>query len=167
MEEFTLKKERPTFLTVLCILTFLGSGWGALDGVIDYINADEAETVTALVEDAMDDAMDDIQDSEMSDSQIDMMEGLMDGVTSSLTEENIKNSSLVTILSCLLTLAGALLMWNLNKKGYYLYILGTVIAIVGMTMIFGGLVGAVAAGFTGFIGILFIVLYGVNTKHMA
>ena len=151
---------------MLCILTFIGSGWGIVDGITDYLSAEEAEAASALVEDSMKDAMDDIEDSEMSESQKDVMEGLLDGVSSSLTEENTKNSSLVSILSSLLTLAGAFLMWNLNKKGLYLYILGTVIAIVGLIMIFGGLIGAAAAEATGFTGVLFIVLYGVNTKQV-
>ena len=167
MEEITTTNERPTFLTVLRILTFIGSGWGIVDAIIDYSNADNAAAASELVEDAMDDAMDDIEDSEMSDSQKELMEGMMEGVSSSMTETNIKKSSLVAIISCLLTLEGAFLMWNLKKNGFYLYILGTIISVVGMIVIFDGIVGAAAAGFTGFVGVLFIVLYGVNTKHMA
>jgi hypothetical protein len=90
----------------------------------------------------------------------------MGGVADSLTPDNVRKSSLVNILSCLLTLAGALLMWRLIKKGYYLYIAGIVIAAIGMVVIFGGIMGAVSAGGTGFVGVIMIILYGVNLKDM-
>lgn len=31
-------KQRPTFLTVLCILTFVGSGWGVIQALMNFGN---------------------------------------------------------------------------------------------------------------------------------
>ena len=33
----TEKAVRPTFLTVLCILTFIGSGWGTVSNLFSLI----------------------------------------------------------------------------------------------------------------------------------
>lgn len=111
--------------------------------------------------------MDDIEDSEeMSDAQKEMMENIMGNVTENLTPGKIRNAAIVNIISCLLTIAGAFMMWNLNQKGFYLYIVGILVMIIGSLMIYDGFMGAIAAGAAGFIGILFIILYGVNLKHM-
>jgi hypothetical protein len=168
MEETTQTTPlRPTFLTVLCILTFLGSGWGIIDAAIDYMGADVAGDAVELVEESMDEALEEIDDDDnLTDSQKEKIEGLVGGLTDSVTPENIRSSALVSILASILTLIGALLMWNLRQVGYYVYIGGTLVLVVGLAMVFGGLVGALAAGASGFIGVLFIVLYGLNLKHM-
>lgn len=164
MEETTM---RPTFLTVLCILTFLGSGWGIVDSVIDYFSAETAGDAIEMVEETMDDAMDEIDDNDdMSEKQKDFITNMMGGITESLTPENIRKSSIVNFLSCLLTLFGAILMWQLKRNGYFLYIAGIAVMVIGMAVIFKGIIGLAAAGATAFIGVLFIVLYGVNLKHM-
>lgn len=160
--------ERPTFLTVLCILTFIGSGWGLMsDGIATYFSADSVGAATEMVGESMDEAIDQIEEnSEMSDSQKGFVESILNGVSENLTPEKIRASSLVTILSTLLTLCGAVLMWNLNKKGFYLYVAGILAGIVGMVVVFSGFIGIVAASGTAFIGLLFSILYGVNLKHM-
>ena len=49
MEETTTKgMVRPTFLTVLCILTFIGSGFGILGALYNYGTADA--TIAQLAE---------------------------------------------------------------------------------------------------------------------
>jgi len=166
LEEMTPNKVRPTFLTVICILTFIGSGWGIISGITNYVSADTVGETKVQMEEAMDDAMDDMDDAEMSEEQLEMVENIIGGFTESITPDNIRNGALVSIFSCLLTLAGAILMWNLNKKGFYLYILGIAILIVGMVLVYGGLMGAITAVGSGFFGVVFIILYGVNLKEM-
>jgi hypothetical protein len=41
---------RPTLLTVLCILTFIGSAWGIFSSISNYMNADISSQIagTAL-----------------------------------------------------------------------------------------------------------------------
>lgn len=41
-----VEERRPTFLKVLCILTFIGSGYGILNSGVTYFNA---ETISRLV----------------------------------------------------------------------------------------------------------------------
>lgn len=162
----TTQSKRPVFLTVLCILTMIGSGWSIVDAITDYSTADTAETGVAIAEEIMDDAMDDIGDSELTESQEEMVEDLVGGFTKNLTADNIRKMAIFELIAGMLTLMGAILMWNLRKIGYYSYIGGFVLLIVGYSVVFGGLLGALAAGAMGFIGVVFIVLYGINLKHM-
>jgi hypothetical protein len=168
MEETQLlPKKRSTFITVLCILTFIGSGWGIIDGIIDYVAADTVGQATQIMEDQMGEAMDQIEDSEdMPESTKNFMENMVGGVMESITPDNIRKSALINILASLLCLFGAYLMWNLNKKGFYIYLAGTLLAVIGMALVFGGLLGMAAAGGTGFVGLVMCILYGVNLKDM-
>ncbi len=159
----TPPKVRPTFLTILCILTFIGSGYGIIDAITNYTAADTAGEMVELVDEQIDEEMD---NDNMSDSEKRMVENLMGGFSESLTADNIRMMSILKIISCIMTLAGAILMWNLRKPGYYLYIAGIATLVIGYIAIFGGLVGAIAAGASGFFGVLFIILYGLNVKHM-
>jgi uncharacterized membrane protein (DUF2068 family) len=160
-------KSRPTFLTVLCILTFIGSGWGIIDSFTDYLAADTAEDAVGLVEGALDDAMDEMEDEDLSEEQMDFVQNLLGGMTENLTAANIRKISIVNLVSCILTLLGAIMMWRLRKNGYYIYIVGFLIFIVGPALILGGIMGAMYAGATGFLGVVFAVLYGVNLKHLS
>ena len=58
------------------------------------------------------------------------------------------------------------MMWNLNKKGFYIYIAGVAIAILGMIFVLGGIMGVITAASSGFWGVVMIILYGVYLKDM-
>lgn len=156
-------KKRPTFLTVLCILTFIGSGGlGLLGQLYNYATFESSydtkyEQITNGLE-AMNDA------------------GMDSGFMYSFTENNLiileksaENLGMVTALTCLfalLSLLGAIMMFKLKKNGFYLYVVANLFAILVplalidfnatmfMTMIGGG------------ITVLFVILYAINLKHM-
>lgn len=155
---------RPTFLTVLCILTFIGSGYGVIQAFTSYTGAEMAAGVT---QDVMDEAMDKIEQDADSENEADIASKILGSVSKGLTVENIKNNALASGLSSILTLLGAILMWSLNKKGFYLYIAGIAVSILAPMLIFGGIIGAIQGGFIAFMGVLFCVLYGLNLKHMS
>ncbi len=156
-----IKTGRNTFLTVLCILTFIGSGWGIVDSFLDYSAADFAGNVA---HEAIDEVQQRIAEEEEVPSFVsDILGSVMEGIS----PENIRRMSLWKFISCLLTLAGAILMWNLRKTGFWFYIAGIVILVVAPVVIFGkGLIGIAAAGVSGFFGVLFIVLYAVNLHQL-
>ncbi|SOE20071.1 hypothetical protein SAMN06298216_0572 [Spirosomataceae bacterium TFI 002] len=154
---------RPTFLTVLCILTFIGSGWGVINAITSYQSAEIAAGVTS---EAMDEAMDQIEESADGEEMPDFVGKLMGSLTDSMTAENIRNSSMASGLAAILCLLGAFMMWQLNKNGYWIYLAGIAVTIFAPMVILGGLVGAAASGASAFVGVLFAVLYGINLKHM-
>ena len=150
---------RPTFLTVLCILTFIASGWGVYKGISGYFTADMTAGIMSETKAKIDDQMD-------GKEQPAFLKNMMGNAFASMSADNIRKSSIISLVSCLLTLGGAIMMWMLRRPGYYIYITGILISIIGPMLLFPGMVGMMASGFSAMIGILFVVLYGVNLKYM-
>ncbi len=158
-----MEKIRPTFLTVLCILTFIGSGYSIFNAISSYKNAEIAAGITGEI---MDDAMDQIEEQAETESETEIAQNIMGSVSEGLTPKNIENMSIANGISAILCLVGAVLMWGLDKKGFYLYVIGTLVGIIAPIMIYKGILGAVAGGGIAFFGIIFVILYGLNLKHM-
>lgn len=156
---------RPTFLTVLCILTFIGSGWGVIGSAIQYASAGVQAQSLSITKDKM---SKDIAKKDPDDKGAQFAEKMISSVSGSFTEKNIKNVAIASILGSLLCLGGAFLMWGLKKTGFYLYVAGILIGIIAPFVIFGtgNLMAVISSVGAGFIGIVFIILYGVNLKHM-
>lgn len=152
---------RPTFLTVLCILSFLGSSWGIITGTISYLTANTASELTKV-------SMQDSQEKLDSMGGSKLAEKIMADAQASTSPENLKKMGLVTIISSVITLLGAILMFGLKKSGFWLYLLGSVIAIVMPIVIYGAgsLVSIVSVLGAAFIGVLFVILYGLNLKYL-
>ena len=156
---------RPIFLTILCILTFIGSGWGIITGAITYFTASTQAKTMAL---AKEKASSDIQQKGESTEGSKMAEKMVNSMGSAFTEENLKMVAMASILAAVLCLAGALMMWKLNKTGFYLYLAGTLIGIISPFVIYGtdNFMSILSSLMVGFFGIVFVILYGVNLKHM-
>ncbi len=154
-----MENIRPTFLTVLCILTFIGSAWGIYQGISNYVSADQVAGVTG---EAFEKVQEDLGDQEGADVASKMLSSISEAVT----PEKIKNNGIASAITSILTLIGAILMWGLNKKGFYVYVLGTVAGVVAPIVIYGGIMGAISGGGIAFFGILFCILYALNLKHM-
>jgi len=82
----------------------------------------------------------------------------------------VKNAALILLVGViggLLCLVGSIQMWKLKKTGFYIYAVGEIIPpVVSMVLVGMGEFGAF--GIIGLIfPIVFIVLYGLNLKHMS
>jgi hypothetical protein len=152
--------KRPTFLTVLCILTFIGSSYGIFSGVTSYATAD----TVGVIKDKLNDSMDEISSDEPG---AEMAQDIMDSVMNGMTADNIRKNAIASFIGNILTLLGGILMFGLKKMGFYSYLIGTIVLIAGPVAIFGGnFMGIIASGGIALFGILFVVLYAVNLKHM-
>ncbi len=98
-EQKPQEEGRPTFLTVLCILTFIGSGLTAFFFLIGLIFAGAASGVLGSI-------------PGMSD-----IVGFGSGYF------------VVVLVLALASLYGAIMMWKLKKMGFYLYSGANVIAL--------------------------------------
>jgi hypothetical protein len=165
MEDITqvvLPKKRPTFLTVLCILTFIFSTLISGFYAYQYVTFDktypEKSAQTAELMENLEDAGQD------SGFVYKSLENEM--IRLEKTSENLEAISFANILFALLSFFGAFLMFKLKKTGFYIYTGSNLfwmlvpIALIGMEA--GMMNIAFGIGFT----ILFIILYGVNLKHM-
>jgi len=159
------KRSRPTFLTVLCILTFIGSGWGIISGFTSYASAN---LTAGLTQAAMEDAQKELENEELTGSGAAIANQMLAGVSDVLKPENIRKNAIFSIVSCVLTLAGGVLMFRLSKTGFWLYVLGTLIGIVAPFIVYGAanFVTILSSSAIAFFGILFVVLYGLNLKHL-
>ncbi len=159
------KRIRPTFLTVLCILTFIGSGWGIVSGFTSYASANLAAGISQT---AMEDAQRELENSEVSNSGTALANQMLSGMSEVLNPENIRKNALFSIVSAVFTLIGAVLMFRLSKTGFWLYVLGTLIGIAAPFIVYGpsNFLTVISSSAIAFVGILFVVLYGLNLKHL-
>jgi hypothetical protein len=158
------KPPRPTFLTVLCILTFIGSAWGIISGISNYMNADVA---SSIVGEAMDEAKDKISE-ETTTSESKIAEKVFSGVSDLMDPAKMRKNALFQVAANVLTLLGGLLMFQLKKTGFWVYLVGTVCAILAPVIVYGAS-NLLSLGMTmvyGFFGVLFVVLYAINLKHL-
>jgi len=129
---------RPTFLTVLCILSFIAAGLG----IIGYITAITAMGVVSAGVSAMEDA----------GAAITQTAGPSMGLTWAYV--------IVGFATTLVSLFGVIKMWKLKKIGFFLYVGASVVSMI-MGIVYSGF-GVMGVIFP----ILFIVLYGLNLKHL-
>ena len=114
----------------------------------------------------METAKDQIDEAANDEKGAELANKILDNVTSNITEDKIKNNAVASGIAAILTLVGAILMWGLNKKGFYIYVAGTIVSIVAPLVIYEGFMGLLGSGAIAFFGIIFVVLYFLNLKHM-
>jgi hypothetical protein len=153
------KSKRPAFLIVLCILTFVGSSYSIYKAVNSYLLAD---INARLVSEAVEKASDNMGDQPGQG----FLKSILSSV-SSMSPDMLRKSAIISLVAALLTLAGGILMWGLRRYGFYIYIAGWLIAIIGTAILLGGTpLGIIGTGTNVAGALLFIILYGVNVKHL-
>lgn len=150
---------RGAFLTVICILTFIGSSFGLLGSIFSYATADYNAAMASEAVSTMQTQMDDQNTPSFFKEMLGSMAGKMNPGT-------IKKSALLKLISCLLTLFGAIMMFKQKKSGFYMYVAGTIIYVGAPIMVISGFIGIAGAMFAGLIGTAFIIMYAVNLKYM-
>ncbi len=154
----TNPKQRPGLLTALCILTFIGSGFGILNNIFGMIMSPIKDLFgPEFFETALDNVHDDFARK--------FVEQAFEIAKKAI--EHIFEISLTQFLLYAASLTGAILMFQLKKNGFYIYSAAQVLllfvapAFIGFNLFvnIGILFGSV---FT----ILFIALYAINLKKM-
>lgn len=146
--------KRTTFVTVLCILSFIAIGTTLLSNLISIATYSVADQ--EMMAEIMEDSMDQMGDSAGSGFIESIFSTSMDAMEYQIP------LAIVSIIAQLFCLFGCLQMWKMKKMGFYLYLLGEwVPAIVSMVLLgaFFGIVGAI-------VPIIFSILYGLNVKDM-
>lgn len=162
---------RPTLLNVLCILTFIGSSWAIITNIWAYNTAAKtAQMVSYLRSRNIPDSMskkDSIIYKVGDKKRLMFGEKTMLSFTKLFTADAIRKNALGGMISAVLTLLGALLMWRLRRMGFYLYIVGVIIGAVIPFYLYGNNVIAVGiSAFSGFFGFVFIALYALNFRAL-
>lgn len=155
--------KRPTFLTVLCILSFIGLGLAILEALSGLIMGPFLKEAAGFAESGMNEAMDEI--SSDAPEILPFIENIFGGTIGML--EHITEISLVNLLCSGIALYGVIMMWNLKKTGFFLYAGGKiVIAMFPLILIGSNVLTAMASVIGSFIAAAFIIMYAVNLKSM-
>ena len=154
--------NRPTFLTILCFLTFMSavSGlWTQSERLWNPgITADRTrETFEAVRENL---------ERQGNTAEAKTMDKMFEAVIEQTTAENVKTGAIIMLIFESLSLYAAYLMWNLQKRGYFLYLGGMAVAFLAPLLMIGGWMGAITAMAGVFFSIFMAILYAVNLKHM-
>lgn len=157
----TEQKQRPTFLTVLCILSFIGLGLSILSNLWGLLFSKGMKAVSGMAEEGFSEAMTEIE------SEAPEMGGFMDSMFGGAMKamEHYTLLTSVTLICSIIALVGVIMMWQLKKTGFYLFTGAKVIVILLPLILIGGLVGGMSL-FGAIFPIAFIVMYAVNLKAM-
>lgn len=157
------KPQRPTFLLVLCILTFIGSGWNVLTNLFSIFTAGfmngnlQMEQYSNMV-------------GEMENNSASaFMSGFLNSSMEVLqaTAMHAREIAVMQLVLSLLSLLGAILMFQLRRSGFFLYTAAQILALFVLPY-FAGFSTLVVIGmlWSAFISLIFIVMYAVNLKYM-
>lgn len=160
--------QRPTFLTVLCILSFIGCGLGIFGGITGYFTnkalVGTGDALSSEISNSMDEAL---SSGEMSDAEREMASALGNALGGSMDFGAMANSSLVQGLMAIVCLIGVFMMWKLKKTGFYIYTLAQIVTVAAPFVLVGGLAGGLMATLGAIFPVIFIILYALNLKHMS
>lgn len=133
-----------------------------INSVFNYMMADTSQ---ALVKKASADIRENSQESGESEE---MAKSIINTLSTLSNPAKVRQTAIFHFVSCLFTLAGAILMLRQRRTGYYLYILGICIYMAGPLIAYGfsNMFSIVSIIWQGFFGLLFIILYGMNVKYM-
>ena len=116
-EEQQNKLQRPTFLLVLCILTFIGSGWGTLSNLFSVFTAGLTDSSMQMEHySSMLNGMDQGGDSAV-------LSDILSSTMASLqaTFVHAKEIAVINLVLSVISLLGAILMFQLRRIGFYFY----------------------------------------------
>ncbi|MCB9179082.1 MAG: hypothetical protein H6590_06630 [Flavobacteriales bacterium] len=157
-------KQRPTLLTILCILSFIFGAFGLYSGFSTaFTDQPKQDYEEAKVE--MEKQM-----AEVQGPGAEMAQKMMDQALA-MAEKQVENATPLGISGLLLSaisLLGVWMMWNLRKTGFWLYLVATIAGLIVPIVFLGAsLMTFLGVGFMGVIALIFIILYAVNLKHMS
>jgi hypothetical protein len=155
---FEEKPPRSTFLTVLCTLTFIGSGWSVLSNTFSLITHDidklvrQVEITSRLMEQGG------TWWSYMLSSSVEVL---------LVMAEHGKEILAFSLLLNLLSLAGAFEMFRLRRRGLLLYAVAQLLAPFILPC-YAGFSWIVTAGFSLSVlfSLVFILLYASHLRQM-
>ncbi len=167
MDSVPERKIRPRLLSILCFLSLLGGSWGLMSNLGNLENADKLATLTAqTIEETRDRMMLNLPGDARTKKS---MTAIFEDFTVLTDTVKIKQMALFGILSNLLTLVGAVLMYRLRKNGFGIYILGIAVYVAAPVVVYGfnNIAGISFFVFTLFISLVFGLLYAKNRKYLS
>lgn len=149
------KNSRPTFLTVICILAFIGNGLGIFQGLIGMAMVGMYRRIFSTIN-----AL-----------------GQQSGNPLGFDIDSIFNAynwfAILLIFGSLLALTGSILMWKLKKIGFPFYVIGQILPIAGIFLFASTIFNGPFIGFSilmtfmsTLFPIAFMIMFAINIKHL-
>ncbi len=163
MENVSPKNARPTFLTVVCIISFVGLGWSIVNNLSTLAFSSVSMSIYDLVQGSLEMALSEASASDPAAAVF--LEKIFDSVLKLI--EVLPLFAAIGLLCTVIALVGVIMMWNLKKIGFYLYSCAKAILVfipiilVGYNFLSAMISVAMLVG-----AALFITLYGLNLKAM-
>ena len=148
--------KMPQFLKVLCILSFIGTGLSLVMGIVNYFSLSAMASMGNPF-----DAMGSAAGAQMGDAMNSMASAL------GMDYGKMATSALIVALINIPIVLGVIMMWKRKKTGYFLYAVFEIAQAIVPIIVIGGLAGGITAIFYIIVAIAFIIMYGVNLKHMS
>lgn len=148
---------RSQFLTLLCVLTFIGSALSLFDAIMTLGQTDAASATPRIERTYTPEQRKQLPKEYFEDRSA--------GAENVPTDPaQIRLLSMAQLPYALLTFLGALLMFRLRRVGFWVYVAGVVIGLILPVVLVG--FGALNTSFGVFFSILFAGLYWLNLRDM-
>lgn len=152
-------KTMTATINVLSILTFIGCGIAFISAIWSLYSSGKSMEQIALMQEQVD------QMGETSETAANIMLQSIE-----MVKKQYDNRYLLLIVNLLATglcLFGAIEMRKMRKNGFYLWLTGELLPILITVAIIGfNLMGGIVLGASLLFAGVFIVLYGLQVKHM-
>jgi hypothetical protein len=152
-------KTMTATINVLSILTFIGCGIAFISAIWSLYSSGKSMEQIAIMQEQVD------QMGETSETAANIMLQSID-----MVKKQYDNRYLLLIVNLLATglcLFGAIEMRKMRKNGFYLWLTGELLPILITVAIIGfNLMGGIVLGASLLFAGVFIVLYGLQVKHM-
>lgn len=150
LDETDVPNKRSTFLTVLCILSFVGNGLSIIQGLVSWAMFGFISSVSNSF------SKNPSQKNEVS---------------------NLFNSmsimSISMIIGSILCIVGVIFMFRLKRKGFFFYLFGQILPILAVFYFTLSLPGGNTLGISllitiasAVIPVVFIILYAINLNQL-
>ena len=149
-------RKRPTFITVLAILSWVYVALGVLSALVNSFSSEEKKI------EQIDQAIavyEDTDEMPLRDEFIELAEA---------SKENLRITNLGNLIFLLIEGIAVFMMFNLKRNGFWLYTIAQIgmVSLAIMVMPWPNIISTLSIAFTLFLVLLFEILYAVNLKHM-
>lgn len=165
-----VNESRPMFLTVLCILTWIGSGIGVISSlfsILTYTRSMQRFEESGIKFEDLSNELENTPSSGEAGEEFarNVTKGMAEGMDSML--EWASTINYINLGVSVLCILGAFLMWKLKRTGFFLYTAATIVSVAAPIALMGSnFLTLMSVAMGGFFGLIFIILYGVNFKHL-
>lgn len=163
METVNVNSRRPLFLTIVCIISFVGLGIAMFKSLFGFAFGQLASSLYPLAQSGMEEALNELRISDPN--SLPLVENIFEAALKLI--DVLPTLFGITFVLSGVALAGAILMWNLRKSGFYMFCAAKVVMIfIPMILIGVNFLSLIIGTSTFMVAAIFITLYALNLKAM-